>query len=218
MLPSLGALCRIPLSEIIPYLSTSKSPQQMLGALTKTYLAGKNNFDSSKIFSVSIMPCTAKKYECQRPEMNSSGFRDVDAVLTTRELAQMIKGSQNQLRHLDDESADLFGGNGSGELTIFGTAGGVMEAALRTAYESVTGNPLENLTFSPVNNSQFIKQASVDFNGTSVSVAAAYGIAAATSLVTDVLAEKSPYHFIEIMTCYGGCVNGGGQPIYSKEL
>lgn len=203
--------------EMIPHLSTAKSPNQMLGAMIKTYIAQKKGIDPARLFTVSIMPCTAKKYECQRPEMRSSGFTDVDAVLTTRDLARMIKDSNIQFADLQDESADSLGGAWSGGAAIFGTTGGVTEAALRVLYEKVTGKVLGKVDFSPVDQAGSIRSAALDLGGTAVRAAVVYGIPSASVVVDQVLAGKSPYHFIEVMTCPGGCVNGGGQPIYKEE-
>jgi NADH-quinone oxidoreductase subunit G len=199
--------------DLIPNMSTCKSPQQMLGALSKTYYAEKAGIDPAKIVSVSIMPCTAKKFEAQRPEMRDSGFQDVDYVLTTRELARMIKEAGIDFATLPDEPAEELMGLYSGAATIFGATGGVMEAALRTAYKLVTRRELEKIDIEPVRGLDGIKTAIVNVDGLEMKVAVAHGLGNARKLMDEVRAGKSPYHFIEIMTCPGGCAGGGGQPI-----
>jgi NADP-reducing hydrogenase subunit HndD len=211
--------------EFLPNLSTCKSPQQMFGALAKTYYAQKRKIDPSKIVSVSIMPCTAKKYEADRPEMRSSGYKDVDFVLTTRELAVMIKQAGIDFRSLEPESYDSVMGDSTGAAVIFGATGGVMEAALRTAYEIVTGRevPFNNLNITPVRGMNGVKEASVKIEGCTeewsflegaeLKIAIAHGLVNANKIMKMVRDGKSPYHFIEIMACPGGCIGGGGQPI-----
>jgi len=199
--------------ELIPHISSCKSPQQMFGALSKTYYARDAGVDPARIVSVSIMPCTAKKFEAQRPEMNSSGFRDVDYVLSTRELARMIREAGIDFASLPDVSADKLMGVYSGAGTIFGTTGGVMEAALRTAYKLITGKELEKIDIEPVRGLEGIRKAAVDADGLKINVAVAHGMGNARKLLDEVKAGNSPYHFIEIMACPGGCVGGGGQPI-----
>ncbi|MDD2401702.1 MAG: NADH-dependent [FeFe] hydrogenase, group A6 [Clostridia bacterium] len=200
--------------EFLDNLSTAKSPQQMFGALTKTYYAKKAGVDPSKIFSVSIMPCIAKKYERQRPEHRDSGFVDVDAVLTTRELAKMIRVAGIDFTALPKEEYDEPMGISSGAGLLFGATGGVMEAALRTVYEVVTGKTLEKLEFVEVRGLEGVKEASVDLQplGT-VKVAVAHGLANAKKIVEKIKAGEAEYHFVEIMACPGGCVGGGGQPL-----
>jgi NADH-quinone oxidoreductase subunit G len=199
--------------DLLPHVSTCKSPQQMFGALVKTYYAEKAGIDSSRIVSVSVMPCTAKKFEAQRPEMEDSGYRDVDYVLTTRELAHMIKENGINLAELADEEADELMGKYTGAATIFGATGGVMEAALRSAYKLISGEELENIDITPVRGYDGVKVASVPINGLEVNVAVAHGLGNARKLLDEIVAGKSTYHFIEIMACPGGCVGGGGQPI-----
>ncbi len=199
--------------ELIPNLSSCKSPQQMFGALSKTYFAEKACIDPAKIVSVSIMPCTAKKYEAQRPEMRSSGYQDVDYVLTTREIARMIREAGIDFENLPDVPAEKLMGTYSGAATIFGATGGVMEAALRTAYKLITGYELEEIDIQPVRGMQGIKTAEVDVSGLKVKIAVAHGLANARVLAEEIKAGKSPYHMIEVMACPGGCVGGGGQPI-----
>ena len=194
-------------------VSTCKSPQQMFGALAKTYYAEKMGIDPAKIVVVSIMPCTAKKYECQRPEMNSSGYQDVDYVLTVRELARMIKESGMDFRNLPDDEYDAPLGISTGAAVIFGATGGVCEAALRTVYEIYTGKTLDKIDFEPLRGFTGIKTATVDLNGLPVKVAVAHTLANARVILDKVKSGEEQYHFIEIMTCPGGCVGGGGQPI-----
>ncbi len=211
--------------EYLPNLSTCKSPQQMFGALAKTYYAKKRNLDPSKIVSVSIMPCTAKKFEADRPEMRASGFKDVDYVLTTRELAVMIKQAGLDFRNLEEAKYDSFMGDSTGAAVIFGVTGGVMEAALRTAYEIVTGReiPFGNLNITPVRGMDGVKEATLKIEGcvdawkflegAELKVAIAHGLVNANKIMKMVKDGKASYHFIEIMGCPGGCIGGGGQPI-----
>ncbi len=211
--------------EFLPNLSTCKSPQQMFGALAKTYYAKKRNIDPSKIVSVSIMPCTAKKFEADRPEMRSSGFKDVDYVLTTRELAVMIKQAGLDFRNLEEAKYDSIMGDSTGAAVIFGATGGVMEAALRTAYEIVTGRevPFGNLNITPVRGMDGVKEATIKIEGcvdawkflegAELKVAIAHGLVNANKIMKLVKSGKAVYHFIEIMACPGGCIGGGGQPI-----
>lgn len=199
--------------DLLDHLSTCKSPQQMFGALAKTYYAEKSGIDPAKIVSVSIMPCTAKKFECQRPEMRSSGYKDVDYVLTTRELASMIRQAGIDFVHEQDSKADSLIGTYTGAGTIFGATGGVMEAALRTAYELLTKSTLPKLEFKAVRGMDGIKEATVRIGDMRVKVAVAHGLANAKKIMDKVRSGESDYHFVEIMTCPGGCVGGGGQPI-----
>ena len=199
--------------DLLPNISTCKSPQQMLGSLVKTYYAQQKQINPETIVSVSIMPCTAKKFEAQRPEMNASGFRDVDYVLTTRELARMIKEAGIDFARLPDGPADKLMSRYSGAATIFGASGGVMEAALRTAYKLITNKELANLEIYSVRGLEGIKEATVDIQGMKVNVAIAHGLANARVLLDQIKSGVSTYHFIEIMACPGGCVGGGGQPI-----
>jgi len=188
----------------------------MFGSLSKTFYAEKVEIHPSKIYTVSIMPCTAKKFEAQRPEMNSYGFIDVDAVLTTRELARMIKMAGVDFPSISEEQFDDPFGITTGAAVIFGATGGVMEAALRTVYEVVTGEELEALDFHEVRGLEGIKAADIDLAGTTVKVAVANGLANAKKIMEDVRLGKSDYTFIEVMACPGGCIGGGGQPI-SKD-
>jgi iron-only hydrogenase group A len=210
--------------EFLDNLSTCKSPQQMFGALAKTYYAEKKNIDPKNIVSVSIMPCTAKKFECTRPEMKSSGYQDVDYVLTTRELSRMIKQAGIDFVKLEDSNFDVLLGQSTGAGEIFGATGGVMEAALRTVYEIVTGRevPFKNLNILPVRGMDGVKEASIKITetkpewsfleGIDLNVAIAHGLVNARKVMDSVKAGTSNYHFIEIMACPGGCIGGGGQP------
>lgn len=200
-------------SDLLPHLSSCKSPHEMFGAIVKSYYAEKNGIDPADIFVVSIMPCTAKKFEKEREQLKTNGFMDVDAVLTTRELAKLIKRSGINFKKLPDEEfdADLLG-DYTGAGVIFGVTGGVMEAALRTAYHALTGKEHELIKFEAVRGFDGIREASLDINGTTVNVAVAHGMKNAKVLLDDIRAGKSKYHFIEIMGCPGGCIAGGGQP------
>lgn len=199
--------------DLLPNMSSCKSPQQMFGALAKTYYAKARGIDPASIVSVSIMPCTAKKFECNRPEMTDSGFKDVDYVITTRELAKMIKQAGIDFASLENGSYDDPLGEYTGAGTIFGATGGVMEAALRTAYEVATGKTLDNVEFMAVRGLQGIKEATIPIEGIGdVKVAVAHGLGNARKLLESIKAGTQ-YHFIEIMACPGGCVSGGGQPI-----
>lgn len=197
--------------DLLPNLSSCKSPQQMFGALMKTYYAQVAGVDPEKLYTVSVMPCTAKKFESQRPEMCDSGYRDVDAVLTTRELAKMIKQAGISWDTLDNEQFDNPFGEGSGAGVIFGATGGVMEAALRTVYEIVTGETLENLDFTEVRGLEGVKEATVQVGDLPVRVAVAHGLGNAKKIL-ELIKKGEQYHFVEIMACPGGCLGGGGQP------
>ncbi len=199
--------------EMAKNVSTCKSPQQMFGAVAKTYYAQKVGIDPSNMVVVSIMPCTAKKFECQRPEMSSSGYQDVDYVLTVRELARMIKQAGIDFKNLPEEEYDAPLGISTGAGVIFGATGGVMEAALRTAYEVHTGKSLSEIDFVEVRGIDGVKEASIDLNGTKLNVAVAHGIVNARVVLDRAKSGEKEYHFIEIMTCPGGCIGGGGQPI-----
>ena len=199
--------------DFIPNLSTCKSPHEMMGAVIKSYFAEKAGIDPAKIFVVSIMPCTAKKFEAKREELSNNGLQDVDAVLTVRELARMIKNAGIDFKRLPDEDFDSVLGESTGAGVIFGATGGVMEAALRTVYEAVTGKTLENVDFHAVRGTQGIKEAEVDLNGKKVRVAVAHGTGNASALLDMVKSGEKQYEFIEVMGCPGGCVTGGGTPI-----
>ena len=199
--------------DMIDNLSTCKSPQQMMGAVIKTYYAQKAGVDPKQIYSVSIMPCTAKKYECERPEMNSSGYQDVDAVLTTRELAQMIRQAGIDFVSLEEGTFDSPLGESTGAAVIFGATGGVMEAALRTVAEVLTGKEAENIEYHAVRGVEGIKEAGIQIGDLHLKAAVAHGTGNARKLLDRIRSGEANYHFIEIMACHGGCATGGGQPI-----
>lgn len=199
--------------DFIPNLSTCKSPNQMQGAVTKTYFAKQNDLDPRDIYVVSVMPCTAKKFEIARPEFGRDGYRDVDANLTTRELARMIRQAGLDFVHLPDEEFDDMLGESSGAGVIFGVTGGVMEAALRTVVDVLTGEDMPRLEYDDVRGLEGIKEATVSVNGTDINVAIVHGTANAAKLLNAIRAGEKTYHFIEVMGCPGGCVTGGGQPI-----
>ena len=201
--------------ELIPNLSSCKSPMQMFGATVKTYWAQKENIDPKNIYVVGVMPCTAKKFERTRENENASGYPDIDAVLTTRELAKMIKNSGILYNELPDGTFDNPLGEFTGAGVIFGATGGVMEAALRTAAEEITGKPLDKVDFKEVRGIKGIKEASYDLNGVKVKVAVASGLTNAKALCEKIKKGECDYTFVEVMCCPGGCVNGGGQPIQS---
>lgn len=193
-------------------LSSCKSPQQMFGAIAKSYYAEKLGIDKEKMVVVSVMPCTAKKFEIGRPDQDGAGVPDVDIAITTRELARMIERAGIRFTDLPEEEFDLPLGLGTGAAVIFGATGGVMEAALRTAVETLTGEELASLDFTDVRGIQGIKEASYEVAGMNVKVAVASGLGNARELLNKVKNGEAEYHFIEIMGCPGGCVNGGGQP------
>lgn len=199
--------------DFIPNLSTCKSPNQMQGAVTKTYFAKQNDLDPRDIYVVSVMPCTAKKFEIARPEFGRDGYRDVDANLTTRELARMIRQAGLDFVHLPEEEFDDMLGESSGAGVIFGVTGGVMEAALRTVVDVLTGEDMPRLEYADVRGLEGIKEATVNVNGTDINVAIVHGTANAAKLLNAIRAGEKTYHFIEVMGCPGGCVTGGGQPI-----
>lgn len=199
--------------DFIPNLSTCKSPNQMQGAVTKTYFAKQNDLDPRDIYVVSVMPCTAKKFEIARPEFGRDGYRDVDANLTTRELARMIRQAGLDFVHLPEEEFDDMLGESSGAGVIFGVTGGVMEAALRTVVDVLTGEDMPRLEYADVRGLEGIKEATVNVNGADINVAIVHGTANAAKLLNAIRAGEKTYHFIEVMGCPGGCVTGGGQPI-----
>ncbi len=215
--------------NILPHISTCKSPQQMFGAVAKTYYAEKIGKQPEDIFVVSIMPCTAKKFEAQRPEMKSSGVTDVDVVLTTRELGRMIAQGGIDFRSLPDGEMDAPIGLSSGAADIFANTGGVMEAALRTVWEIVTGRelPFEGLHVAPIAGLEGVKEASARITGTvpewsflegvTLKVAVAHGLGNARKIIERVKSGEAEYHFIEVMTCPGGCIGGGGQPRFTTD-
>ena len=210
--PGWVKFCETFYPDFIGNLSTCKSPQGMFGALVKSYYAEKEGLDPKDIFVVSVMPCTAKKFERARPELGREGVQDIDVSITTRELASMIKKVGIQFSLLPDEECDPMLGVASGAGHIFGATGGVMEAALRTVYEKVTGQECRPLEFTAVRGTEDIKEAEYDLNGTKVKVAVTSGLVNAAKLLDMVKSGEKDYTFIEVMCCPGGCVNGGGQP------
>ena len=207
--------CETFFPEFIPNLSSCKSPHEMEGALIKSYFAEKEGIDPKNIYVVSVMPCTSKKYEAARPELSRDGMKDVDAVLTVRELARMIKTASIDFVRLPDSDFDSLMGESTGASVIFGTTGGVMEAALRTVYEVVTGKELTDVNLTAVRGLEGIKEAEVDLDGKVVRVAVAHGTANAKALLESIKRGEKQYDFIEIMACPGGCIHGGGTPIVS---
>jgi len=204
--------------EFLDNLSTCKSPHEMFGAILKTYFAQKMGIDPANMFVVSVMPCTAKKFEAQREELAASGYPDVDAVLTTRELARMIKEAGIDFVNLPDSHFDDPMGDATGAGVIFGTTGGVMEAALRTVYEVLTGKTLENVEITQVRGLEGIREAEIDVGSMKIKAAVAHGLANAKKLLEMVKNGEKEYHFIEIMACPGGCIMGGGQPIVHAKV
>jgi NADH-quinone oxidoreductase subunit G len=205
-------------SDMIPHFSSCKSPHAMIGALAKTYYAEKQSIDPAKIYAVSIMPCTAKKSEIIRSkEMHSSGYQDVDVSLTTREFARMIKQSGIDFVTIPEETPDCLLGAYTGAATLFGATGGVMEAALRTAHYYVTGKDAPHVDFTMTRGLKGVKEGAIEIAGKTIRVAVAHGLANVEQVLHNVRAakasgEETPYHFIEVMACPGGCVGGGGQP------
>lgn len=203
--------------DFIPNLSTCKSPHEMLGAIIKSYYAEKMGIDPEKIYTVSVMPCTAKKFEASREELSNNGMQDVDAVLTVRELAKMIKVAGINFTRLPDEDFDSVLGESTGAGVIFGVTGGVMEAALRTVYEVVTKKELKDVEFTAVRGIEGVKEAEIDLDGKKIRVAVAHGTGNAKKLLTAIRNGEKTYEFIEVMCCPGGCVTGGGQPIVNAK-
>ena len=203
--------------NLLKNLSTCKSPHEMQGALIKSYWAQKMDIDEANIFVVSVMPCTAKKFEAQRPELGDK-YPDVDAVITTRELALMIKNAGIDFTRLHDEYFDDPLGESTGAAVIFGATGGVMEAALRTAYFTLTGEEMDNIDFQSVRGLTGIKEANVTINGTEIKVAAVNSLKNIKPIMESIRAGETPYHFVEVMACPGGCINGGGQPLPSDPI
>ena len=199
--------------ELLPHLSSAKSPQQMFGAIAKTYYAEKAGIDPSKIICVSVMPCTAKKAEAARPEMNASGYRDVDIVITTRELGRMIREAGLDFKHLPEDSYDSPLGAGTGAAVIFGTTGGVMEAALRTVADVLTGEDLKAVDYNDVRGMEQTREAELTVAGNTGNRAVVHTLASAKNMLARVRAGEADYQFIEVMACPGGCIGGGGQPI-----
>ena len=204
--------------ENLENLSSCKSPHQMFGAIIKSYFADKYNIDKEKICVVSVMPCIAKKYECSRDEMEVDGIRDVDYVITTRELARMIKQANIDFCELEDGKFDEPMGEASGAGAIFGTTGGVMEAAIRTAVDTLEGKSMDKLEYTQVRGKKGIKEATLKIAGKDIKVAVASGLANARKIMEQIKDGKCDYHFVEIMACPGGCIMGGGQPIKSSKI
>ena len=203
--------------ELLGNLSSCKSPHQMFGAILKSYYAEKENIDPKKMFVVSVMPCTAKKFERTREEMKNHDLDNVDAVITTRELARMIKQANLDFANLEETDFDNPMGEATGAAAIFGTTGGVMEAALRTAHEAMTGRELKNIDFVEIRGARGIKKATVTIEGKEIKVVVAHGLSNARKVLDEIKAGKADYQFIEIMACPGGCIMGGGQPIVSSK-
>ena len=205
--------------DLLPHLSSCKSPHEMFGAILKTYYAEKIGVKPEDMYVVSIMPCSCKKFEKERDQLVTNGMPDVDAVLTTRELGRLIRRAGINFPKLPDEDFDTdIVHDYSGAGVIFGVTGGVMEAALRTVYFVLTGKEYEKINFTEVRGLEGVREASLDINGTTVNVAVANGMKSAKILLDDIRAGKSKYHFIEIMGCPGGCINGGGQPYVRDTL
>ena len=204
--------------ENLPHLSSCKSPHEMFGALLKTYYATKQNINPDKMFVVSVMPCISKKFERQRNEMKDNGLYDVDAVITTRELARMIKQANIEFVELEDEKFDDPMGEATGAGAIFGVTGGVMEAALRTASEILTGKPLEKINFEEVRGQKGIKRATIQIGDKEAKVVVASGLGNAQTIMEEIKSGNTDYQFVEIMACPGGCIMGGGQPIKSSKI
>jgi iron-only hydrogenase group A len=205
--------CEHNYTDFLDNLSSCKSPQQMFGAVAKSYYPQKAGIDARKVFVVSVMPCTAKKFEADREEMVVDGLKDVDVVITTRELAKMIKQAGIDFKALSDSDYDNMLGTSTGAGVIFANTGGVMEAALRTVADILTGEDLQKIEYTAVRGLEGIKEASVNIKGLDVKVAIAHGTANAGKLLEQIREGKADYHFVEVMGCPGGCINGGGQPI-----
>lgn len=203
--------------ELVSHLSSCKSPHEMIGALIKTYYAKKEKIEPEKIFVVSVMPCIAKKYERQRKELSNNGLYDVDCVITTRELSRMIKHANIRFEDLEDSQFDNPLGVSTGAASIFGTTGGVMEAALRTAQDILTGKDLKKIDFEQIRGEKGIKKATVNIAGKNIKVAVASGLGNAKKIMEEINSGKSDYQFVEIMACPGGCIMGGGQPIKNSR-
>lgn len=199
--------------ELLEHLSTAKSPQQMFGAVAKTYYPEKAGLDPAKIVSVSVMPCTAKKAEAARPEMCASGFRDVDIVITTRELGRMIREAGIDFKHLPEEQYDSPLGTGTGAAVIFGTTGGVMEAALRTVADVLTGEDLPQVDYEEVRGMEYTREAELEIAGKKVKIAVVHTLKSAMQMLERIKTGEADYQFIEVMACPGGCIGGGGQPV-----
>jgi iron-only hydrogenase group A len=215
--PGWVSFAEINYPELLPHISSCKSPHEMFGAVMKTHYAQMNNIDPKKMFVVSVMPCTAKKYECKREEMGRDGYLDVDTVITTRELGKMIKQASIDFNSLPDGVFDDYYGDYSGAAVIFGATGGVMEAALRTVADVLTGEDLEAIDYKVVRGEELIREAEVKIGDLTVKAAITHSAAGARKIMDMIRAGEADYHFIEIMACDGGCVNGGGQPHVSAS-
>lgn len=215
--PGWVKFCEYYYPELLPNLSSCKSPQQMTGAIIKTYYAEKEGIDPQDIVVVSVMPCTAKKFEISRDDQNAAGVPDIDISITTRELARMIEKEQIQFTSLPDSEFDPTLGVTTGAAAIFGATGGVMEAALRTAADTLTGQSLDTIEYKEIRGTEGIKEATYNVAGLDVNVAVVSGLDNAAKVLDKVKAGEANYQFIEVMCCPGGCVNGGGQPIQSGD-
>ena len=215
--PGWVRFCELNYPDVIPHLSSCKSPHQMFGAIIKSYYAEKFEIDPSKIYMVSVMPCIAKKYERTRDNMQGAGYDDVDAVITTRELARMIKQAHIDFNSLEDSSFDDPMGEATGAAAIFGTTGGVMEAALRTVADKLTGEDLNEIDYEEARGEKGIKRATLNIAGKDVKIVVASGLANARKIMEEIQSGKADYQFVEIMACPGGCVTGGGQPIRTSK-
>lgn len=204
--------------ELLDHLSSCKSPHQMFGAIIKSYYAKKYNIDPAKIYVVSVMPCVAKKYESTRPEMEVDGLRDVDAVITTRELARMIKQADIEFSSLEDSEFDDPMGEATGAGAIFGTTGGVMEAALRTAADTLEGKDIKEIDYKEVRGEEGRKEATLELAGKKIKIVVVSGLKNARKVMDEIREGKADYQFVEIMACPGGCIMGGGQPIKSSKV
>ena len=216
--PGWVKFCEMYHPNMIPNLSTCKSPQQMFGSVIKTYYAEKNGIDPKNIVSVSVMPCTAKKFEILRDDENAAGLPDLDITITTRELARMIKRARIDFAKLPDEQFDSPLGEATGAAVIFGATGGVMEAALRTVAEVLEGKTIENVDYTAVRGTEAVKEATLNVAGMDVNICVVSGLEDVHKVLTAVENGEKNYHFIEVMCCPGGCVNGGGQPIQPTEV
>jgi NADH-quinone oxidoreductase subunit G len=203
--------------DLLDVPSTCKSPHEMFGAVAKTYLAEKMGIDPEKMVVVSVMPCLAKKYEAARPELNTNGMQSVDYAVSTRELAHMIKEAGINFNDLPDEEFDNPMGESTGASVIFGTTGGVIEAALRTACDWLTGETLENVDYTQLRGFEGIREGTVKIGDTDVKIGIAHGLGNARKLLEDIRNGKAEYHAIEIMACPGGCIGGGGQPYHEGD-
>ena len=203
--------------DLLGHVSSCKSPHEMVGALAKSYYAKKMGISPDEMFVASIMPCTVKKYESDRPELSVNANSDVDAVLTTRELVRYFNLAGIDFDDLDSEEFDSAMGESTGAAAIFGTSGGVMEAALRYAYFILTGNHLDNIDFEDVRGLAGVKEATINIGDLTLNIAVVNGIGQVDPILQEIRAGKSKYHFIEVMACPGGCINGGGQPIHQKQ-